>query len=390
MHEELLQTEHRFGSGAFSPLNIALVRGQGSRVWDDEGNEYIDCATGIGVAALGHTHPQLTEAISDQIKTLATCANGYYHNDVRYKYLSELTKISPEGLDRVFICNSGTEAVETAIKLARAATGRTEIITALRSFHGRTMGSLSATASPKYQQPFEPMLPGFSHVPFGDIEALRGEISNTTAAVMLEPVQGEAGIYPAPEGYLKAVRELCDSHGALLIFDEIQSGMGRTSKWFACNHEGVSPDIITAAKALGGGFPVGVSIFRSDLQFGKGLHGSTYGGNPLACRAGLTVIEVIRDQKLLHNVADRGSQFIDGFNRIAAAHPDRVRDVRGRGLMLAIEMRTRAGAVLQKLMASGVLALSCNSSTSVRLLPPYIISQSEVDEVLNKLEDAIQ
>lgn len=386
---EILQAESLYGSGAYKPLEIALVRGEGTRVWDSTGKEYIDCGTGVGVAALGHAHPALVAAISEQIAHLATCVNGYFHNDIRSQFYKALSEISPFDKTKIFISNSGTEAVECALKLARINTVRTDVITALRGFHGRTMGSLSATANPKYKEPFAPLIPGFAHVPYGDIDAIRDAINENTAAIMLEPIQGEAGIYPAPGGYLTAVRELCDQHGILLILDEIQSGMGRTGKWFAAEHDDVVPDIVCLAKALGAGIPVGATLFKESLSFERGQHGSTYGGNPLACRAGLTVIETIANENLLDHIADVGAHFKSGLEAIASSRPEQIGEVRGRGLMLALQLRGRAGKTLSNLMINNVLAVA-SGSTIIRFLPPYIITKSEVDEVLQRLEDSIE
>jgi acetylornithine/LysW-gamma-L-lysine aminotransferase len=386
---EIAQAESTYGSGAYNPQKVALVRGKGTRVWDSTGKEYFDCGTGIGVAVLGHAHPVLVEAVSDQISTLATSVNGYFHNDIRSQFYEKLVNISPTGLSKVFICNSGTEAVECALKLARVNTGRTDVISALRGFHGRTMGSLSATANPKYQEPFKPLVPGFSHVPFGDIDALKSAITKNTAAILLEPIQGEAGIYPAPDGYLQDVRNLCDQNGTLLILDEIQSGMGRTGTWFASEYDKVVPDIICLAKALGAGMPIGATIFKENLVFGKGQHGSTFGGNPLACRAGLAVIDTIQNDALLNHISEVGSHFKSGLEAIANSKSDKVSEIRGRGLMLAIQLRGRAGKTLSNLMNNGVLAVA-SGSTIIRMLAPYIISQPEVDEVLQRLEDSIE
>ena len=296
---QIISAESIYGSGAYAPRPVALIRGEGARVWDSDGKEYLDFSTGIGVAVLGHAHPGLVSAISQQAGSLMTAVNGYFHNDVRSQLLEKLVEIMPAGLDRAFLSNSGTEAVECAIKLARVSTGRSEVIAAQRGFHGRTLGSLSATAKAAYQDPFAPLVPGFHHVPFGDIDELRSAISENTAAVLLEPIQGEAGIYPAPAGYIQAVKELCESTGTLLILDEIQSGMGRTGDWLASQYDDVVPDVVCLAKSLGGGVPIGATLFRQDLSFEKGQHGSTFGGNPLAACAALAVIDAIESQDLL-------------------------------------------------------------------------------------------
>jgi len=382
---DAVQTEADHGSGAYAPIPVVIVRGQGTRLWDEQGKEYLDFGSGIGVAALGHAHPALTHALSEQAATLMTCVNGYYHNDVRAQLLQALERITPSALSRFFLCNSGTEAIEAALKLARLHTGRTRFVAANGGFHGRTLGALSATWKPKYRKPFEPLLLEVHHVPFNDVEALEQTVTEETAAVLLETVQGEAGIHPATPAYLEAARRLCDERGALLILDEVQCGMGRSGTWFACERYGVIPDVLCAAKALGGGVPAGAVAVREGFVFKKGQHGSTYGGNPLAARAALTVIKTIEGEGLLEHVARLGEYFKSGLQALAEAQPEKVRDVRGVGLMLALELRQKAGPALKALMERGVLAITAGATT-LRFLPPYIVTQSEVDEVLQALE----
>ncbi|NOZ03760.1 MAG: aspartate aminotransferase family protein [FCB group bacterium] len=381
-----LETQH--GSGAYGNWPFALTRGEGVYVWDSAGNKYLDFATGIGVAVLGHAHPVLTQAITDQTGTLITCHSGYFANDVRARFLAKLTGITPSDLDRVFLCNSGTEAVETALKLARAHTGRPGIVTMMRSFHGRTMGSLSATWKKPFRAPFEPLVPGFTHIPFGDTEALEKAVTEETAAVLLEPIQGEAGVYPASEEYLREARRICDANGALLIFDEVQTGIGRTGKWFACEHAGVAPDILCLAKALGGGIPIGATVSRSGIAFEKGQHGNTFGGNPLSCRAGLTIIEYIEEHDLLTNITRVGAYFMTGLEQLAQQKPSAIRDIRGKGLMIAIQLRGKVGPTLVKLRDAGILALAAGRM-NLRFLPPYIVTEKEIDQVLNVLEEVL-
>jgi len=381
-----LETQH--GSGAYGNWPFTLTRGEGVHVWDSEGNKYLDFATGIGVAALGHAHPAVNRAVAEQLDTLVTCHGGYFANDVRARFLAKLTTITPSDLDRVFLCNSGTEAVETALKLARAHTGRTGIVAMMRSFHGRTMGSLSATWKKPFRAPFEPLVPGFTHIPFGDSAALEAAVTDNTAAVLLEPIQGEAGVYPASEDYLRAARRVCDASGALLIFDEVQTGIGRTGKWFTCEHSGVIPDILCLAKALGGGIPLGATVSRSGIVFEKGQHGNTFGGNPLSCRAGLATIEYIEEHDLLTDIARVGTYFMTGLNQLARKKPTAVRDIRGRGLMIAIQLRGKVGPTLVKLRDAGILALAAGRM-NLRFLPPYIVTENEIDQVLNILEEVL-
>jgi len=383
--ETIIQLERRHGSGALKPAPLVFVKGSGVRLLDQEGKEYLDCGSGIGVAALGHSHPVLVQAIADQAGKLITCVNGYYHNDVRSHLLQKLSEIAPGDLDRAFLSNSGTEAAETAIKLARVCTQRKGIVAAMRGFHGRTLGALAATWKPAFRKPFEPLLSGVSYVPYNDMVALKATVTQETAALLLEPIQGEGGIHPATLEYLQVARDLCDHHGALLIFDEVQCGMGRTGRWFACEHTSVIPDILCLAKALGGGVPIGATVFRDDLSFGRGQHGSTFGGNPLACRAALTVIGTIEHESLLDHVAETGAYFLERLTALQEVLPEKVREVRGRGLMLALELRSKAGPVLAALAERGVLALS-GGSTIVRFLPPYIFTKANVDEVMDALE----
>lgn len=384
----IMALEDAHASGSYKPAPVALVRGRGTRVWDAEGREYLDCATGIGVAALGHAHPAVCRAVAQQSEMLAVCANGYYYSDVRARFIRKLTEITPPGLQHVFLSNSGTEAIEAAMKLARAHTGRPKIIAAKRGFHGRTLGSLSATWKRSYREPFEPLIPGVRHVAFGDADELADAIDDETAAVLLEPVQGEAGIHVAPDGYLQEARRLCHGSGALLILDEVQSGMGRIGKWFACQHFGVVPDVLCLGKALGGGIPTGATVFRSGLGFRVGQHGSTAGGNPLSCRAGLAVIEAIEQEGLLDNAAAVGAHFTAGLEALRQEKGDMAREVRGLGLMLALQLRGRAVPVLNALLERGVLALP-GGKTAVRFLPPLTLTEAEADRALEALGEAL-
>jgi len=383
--EDIFHLEAAHGSGAYNPAPVVMVQGYGVRLLDKEGNRYLDCATGIGVAALGHAHAALVRAIAEQAGRLITCASGYYHNDVRARLQERISQITPGDLNRVFLCNSGAEAVETALKLARLSTQRAGIVAAMRGFHGRTLGALTATWNTDHRKPFEPLIPAVSHVPYNDVPALEQAVTQETAAVLLETVQGEGGIHPATPEFLQAARRLCDERGALLILDEVQCGMGRTGRWFACEHYGVVPDVLCLAKALGGGMPIAATAFREALSFKKGQHGSTYGGNPLACQAALAVIDTIENSQLLDNVAQVGSYFLERLRALHQAKPQKVREVRGMGLMLAVELRHKAGPVIKALMERGVLALF-GGTTIVRFLPAYIFTQADVDETLQALE----
>jgi acetylornithine/LysW-gamma-L-lysine aminotransferase len=380
--------EDQHSAGVYSKRPVVLVRGQGTRVWDADGKAYIDCATGIGVAAVGHANPCVAQAIAEQAQTLITCADAHFYNDKRAQLLHKLMEIAPgKHLRRVFLCNSGTEAVEAAIKFARGFAKRPGIIAAMRSFHGRTLGALSATWKEKYRKPFGPLIPGFSHVPFGDLQKLEEALNDETAAVLLEPVQGEGGVYPPPAGYLEAVRELCTRKGVLLILDEVQTGFGRTGRMFACEHVSVEPDILCLAKAMGGGMPIGATLLREDISLGKGLHGSTFGGNPLVCAAALATIEYIQQNRLPERAAERGAYFLSRLKELESC--ENVREARGLGLMLALQLRVKSGPYLLKLMERGILALPAGN-TVIRFLPPLEITADEVDQVVAALNAVLR
>ena len=369
----------------YARLPVTLVRGQGVKVWDANGKEYIDFLAGIAVNALGHCHPKMVAAIQEQAATLIHTA-GYYFTAPVAKLAEKLTGVS--GMDRVFFGNSGAEAVECAIKISRkwgkshGGPSKYGIVAAQKSFHGRTMGAVTATGQPKYQEPFTPMLEGFTHVPFNDIEALEAAVTDDTCAVLLEPIQGEGGVYPAHKAYLEAARKLCDKHQALLIFDEVQTGIGRTGKWFAYEHYGVVPDVLTSAKALGGGFPIGACLARGEaaLTLVPGDHGSTYGGNPLACATALAVLNTIEEEHLLANAAAMGAYFMQRLSEPPLQ--SKIAEVRGLGLMIGIELKAPdAKRVLMECLERGLL-MSAIGDHTLRLVPPLNVTQSEIDAAL--------
>jgi len=281
--------ELEYGIALQAKRDLVAVRGQGACLYDENGREYLDFAAGIAVASLGHCHPRLVEAIQQQAATLITCPNIMY-NDRRSQLLQKLVEVSPQGLNRAFLCNSGAESIEAALKFARLHSGRSNFVSAMRGFHGRTMGAVSATYTPKYRESFEPLVPGFSYVPYNKIDKIDAAIDDNTAAVLLELVQGEGGVNPIQADYIGAVRRLCSERGALLIIDEIQTGFCRTGKFFACEHFDLQPDILCLAKALGGGVPIGATLIGDAINIEPGLHGTTFGGNPLACAAALAAI----------------------------------------------------------------------------------------------------
>lgn len=375
---------------ACAPLKrpIRVVRGSGAVLEDEAGRRYIDCAAGIGVASVGHANPRVTRAIARQAERLLTCPDILF-NDARATYLERLVAALPDGLDRVFLCNSGTESVEAALKLARYATGRTEIVAAMRGFHGRTMGALSATWEPRYRTPFEPLVPGVRHVRYNDAAALEQAMTEQTAAVLLEVVQGEGGVRVADPEYLRSARRLCDERGALLILDEVQTGFGRTGRLWACEHSGVVPDLLCLAKGIAGGVPMAATCLGPRVPSPlPGLHGSTFGGNPLACAAALATLEELRERRLPDHAAELGDYLL-GRLRTVAARADVVRDVRGLGLMIGIELRERAQPYLERLAERGVLALTAGPHV-IRLLPPLVIEREQIDAVAAAIEEVAQ
>ena len=375
---ETIQLENEFTSGVYAKRQVAFVCGEGAVLWDDTGRKYIDCSAGHGSANLGHAHPVLVAAIRNQSEVLMTCPEAYY-NDQRARYLSQLTSELPQGLKRVFFSNSGTEAVEAAIKIARFSTGRTQIVAAMRGFHGRTMGALSATWNKRYRAPFEPLVPGFVHVPFNKIGALEDSITEDTAAVILEVVQGEAGVYPADTEYLAEAQRLCRERGALLIFDEVQTGFGRTGKLFAFQHHAITPDILCLAKSIAGGMPMGATVLGERVgALSPGLHGSTFGGNPLACAAANAVLDVMRDEALPENAAEIGAYMLSSLQALDSSL---IREVRGLGLMIGIELKQKASPYSATLLEKGIITVPAGLTT-IRLLPPLIISRQQVEQVI--------
>ncbi len=373
--------EARHTSGCYPKRPLTLVRGEGVWVWDDEGHRYLDCTSGQGVAIIGHAHPAVAAALAQQANTLITCPE-IFHNDRRAAFLARLVTLAPPGLERVFLCNSGTEAVEAALKFARLFTGRPGIIAMQRGFHGRTFGSLSATWESNYRRPFEPLLPAFAHVPFDNLEALDQALDDQVAAVILEVVQGEGGVRPAHPGFVAGVHAMCQQRGALLIVDEVQTGCGRTGHWFACQHDGVTPDLLALGKGLAGGMPIGATLLHERLgSLPHGSHGSTFGGNPLACAAGLATLEVIETLDLPAQAAVKGTYLHQRLLETVLPQPV-VRAVRGLGLMAGIELKVRATPILQLLQAHGILALPAGP-TVLRLLPPLVIDQAELDWVVD-------
>ncbi len=380
----------------FMGLGTVEERGSGVNIYDIYGREYLDCLGGYGVFNLGHSHPKIVAAVKAQLDKMPLSSKVLF-SAPQGRLAAELAKITPGDLQYSFFCNSGAEAVEGALKLARLATGRSKIIATVNAFHGKTLGALSATGREIFRQPCEPLLPGFTHVAFGDADAITELCDQDTAAVILEPIQGEGGIVVPPEGYLAEVREICNAKGCLLIVDEVQTGMGRTGRLFACEEAQIVPDILVLAKGLGGGvMPIGAIVARPPvwevLINNPFLHTSTFGGNPLACAAALATLEVLRTEQLAERTARNGQYFLEHLTVLQQSFPDIIREVRGRGLLIGLELMEEGlgGFVMAEMFAAGILvAYTLNNPKVIRIEPPLIIRKQEIDRVLAVLEKAL-
>lgn len=378
----ILEIESRYTSGVYSKRPLALVRGKGARVWDDAGKEYIDCVGGQGSANVGHANPAVAEAIAEQARTMIACTEIFY-NDKRAAVEEKLVAISPNHANRVYLCNSGAEAIEGAIKFSRYATGRTGIVAFMRSFHGRTMGALSATWNPKYREPFMPLVPDFSFTPYENLDKAREAITDKTAGVLVEVVQGEGGVHPGSREFLSGLQELCRERGAMLIVDEIQTGFARTGKMFASEHYGLEADFVAVAKSIAGGMPMGAVLIGERVKkLEPMIHGSTFGGNPLACAAGVAAIGFIEKENLAGRAAELGAYMMGRLRRIESPT---IREVRGLGLMIGVELKQKVTPYLHALMDRGVLALPAGLNV-LRLLPPLVIEKSDLDVVAGQIE----
>jgi predicted acetylornithine/succinylornithine family transaminase len=379
--EETIAQFDRYVIPNYRRFPVCLVRGEGSRIWDAEGRQYLDLFPGWGCNLIGHCPPRVVEAVREQVGQLIHVPNTWYM-EPQGQFAQALSERSFGG--QCFFCNSGAEANEAAIKLARAFghdDGRTRILTAFGGFHGRTYAALSATAQPKYHAGFEPLVPDFSYIPYDDLEAASLAIDGRTAAVLVEPIQGEGGVRIPSPGYLEGLRELCDERGALLVLDEVQTGLGRTGRWFAYQHSRAVPDILTCAKALAGGLACGVMIARPEIAVAlkPGMHASTFGGNPIACRAGLATIETIEHEELLERADTIGRRFARHFESLRDARPDLVREIRIRGVMIGLELTVDATPVLSGCLERYLL-INVTHATVVRLLPALTIADAEIDE----------
>lgn len=372
---------------------ISLVKGQGNQVWDDKGNQYLDFTSGIAVTSLGHVPPKVTAKLHEQLDTLWHCSN-LMHIPQQEVLAEKLSRLS--GLDRAFFCNSGAEANEALIKIARRyaqkvkGTDKYEVITFEQSFHGRTLATLTATGQAKVKDGFLPLPEGFVTVPYNDLAAVQGAITDKTCAIMLELVQGEGGVHPADVEWVQSLRELCDQHGLLLLVDEIQTGIGRTGTWFAFQQYGVKPDAISLAKGLGSGFPIGAMVATAEVAeaFSPGTHGTTFGGNPLATTAGIATLETMEEEQILEKVAAIHNTLVDALKKLQAAHPEKISGIRGKGLLLGVELTTPANDVIHAAREKGVILLSAGPQV-LRLLPSFVTTQAEIEQVITVLDEIL-
>lgn len=368
---------------------LVITHGQGASLWDAEGKKYLDCTSNYGVAITGHCHPRVVEAIRNQAGLLLSC-HGTFYNEARSGLLERLSTIAPDGLKRAFLSNSGTEAIEFALKLARRSTGKTGIIAMMGAFHGKTMGALSATWNKKYRTPFMPLVPGFSHVPYGRLERVEAAIDDETAAIIAEPIQGESGVNVPPDDFLPGLRDICDDKGVLLILDEIQTGFGRTGDMFACQHSGIEPDILCLAKAIASGLPMGATMATEEVmsKLKMGDHSSTFGGGPVACAAACATLDVLKDERLPERAKTNGEYMLSKLEGLAEKYRI-VRGARGRGLMLGLDLRFDVLNIIMGSLERGVLFLDAGRNV-VRMLPPLIIDREEIDRAITVLDEVIE
>jgi len=378
-------TEDEFMGNLYQRFPVTIEKGLGSHVWDVEGKEYIDCMGGYGVALVGHRNERVVNALKIQLDKIITVHSSFY-NKTREEFLETLISVSPKGLSQVHLNNSGAEAVEAAIKFARKFTGKKGMVAMRGSYHGKSMGALSLTFSPKYRKSFQPLVEKAEFTPFGDIESLRSAIDDETGFVIMEPIQGESGIHVAPDGFLQDVRKLCDEKGILLIFDEIQAGLGRTGRMWASEHWNTIPDIMCLAKGIAGGVPMGATLVRPDILscISKGEHSSTFGGNPLSCAAGTATIQALTQDGLIENADKLGKKFFEGLEDLKAKHQI-IREVRGKGLMIGIELKFEVKDILMDGIKNGILLLYSGRNI-LRLLPPLVFTEEDITKVLETLD----
>jgi len=378
-------TEDDFMGGLYQRFPVTIEKGVGSHVWDVDGKEYIDCMGGYGVAIVGHQNKRVVKAIKEQVDKIITVHSSLY-NKTREEFLKTLIGLAPKGLTQVHLNNSGAEAIEAAIKFARKFTGKKGMVAMKGSYHGKSLGALSLTFNPKYKKAFEPLVEKVSFASFGDIESLRSTIDEDTAFVILEPIQGESGINVAPDGFLQEVRKVCDEKGILLIFDEIQAGLGRTGRLWACDHWNTAPDILCLAKGIAGGVPMGATLVRPNIlaSMSKGEHSSTFGGNPLSCAAGIATLQALTQDGLIENAENMGKLFREGLEKLKEKHSI-IREIRGKGLMIGVELKFEVKDILMNLMKEGILMLYSGRNI-LRILPPLVISKEDITKVLQTLD----
>jgi acetylornithine/LysW-gamma-L-lysine aminotransferase len=386
--EKIILTEQNLMANVYAKRPIVVVKGKADVLWDQDGKEYIDCTGSYGTCIVGYCHPKVIEALTNQSQKLTSC-HGFMYNDSRSELLEKIGKIAPKSLEKIFFSNSGTEAVECALKLARKYTGKKEIIAMMGAYHGKTFGSLSATWDKKYRDPFQPLVPEIKHVPYGNIERLEEGITPETAAVIAEPIQGESGVKVPPEGFLKRLRELCDEKNILLILDEIQTGFGRTGEIFAFQHTGIVPDITCLAKGVAGGIPIGLTLSRKEIMSSLkvGEHSTTYGGNPLACAAAVATIDVLEQENLPEKARVQGEYLTSKLNQLKEAHKI-IREVRGLGLMIGVETRFEVLDFILGSVERGVLILDAGRNV-LRFLPPLVITRAHIDRTIEVLDQVI-
>ena len=378
-------SEDQYMGNLYQRFPVTVEKGKGAHVWDIDGKEYIDCMGGYGVALVGHQNQRVNDAIKEQVDKIITVHSSLY-NKTREEFLKTLIGLAPKGLTQVHLNNSGAEAIEAAIKFARKFTGKKGMVAMKGSYHGKSFGALSLTFNPKYKKAFAPLVEKVSFASYGDIESLREAIDDETAFVILEPIQGESGIIVAPDGFLQDVREICDEKGILLIFDEIQAGLGRTGRLWACNHWDTVPDILCLAKGIAGGVPMGATLVRPDIlaSMSKGEHSSTFGGNPISCAAGIAALKSITEDGLVENSEKMGKIFREGLEKLKENHT-MIREIRGKGLMIGVEMKFEVRDILMGLIREGVLMLYSGRNI-LRILPPLVITEEDVTKVLHALD----
>jgi len=381
-------SEDQYLGNLYQRFPVTIEKGLGSHVWDTDNNEYIDCMGGYGVALVGHRNERVVNAIKSQIDKVITVHSSFY-SKTREEFLQTLIDIAPSGLSQVHLNNSGAESIEAAIKFARKFTGKKKMVAMKGSYHGKSMGALSLTFNPKYREPFQPLVEEVSFSPYGDVDALQNVVDKDTAFVILEPIQGESGIHVPPEGFLREVRKICDENDSLLIFDEIQSGLGRTGSMWASEHWKTVPDIMCLAKGIAGGVPMGVTLVRPDILavMKKGEHSSTFGGNPLACAAGTATLHALTQDGLIENAKSMGEKFSHGLEELKSKHKI-IREVRGKGLMIGVELKFEVKDILMEGIKNGLLLLYSGRNI-LRFLPPLVISEEDIVKTLQILDELL-